>query len=256
MHSKIFIFGYGKHGKSIARGLLQEGHRVTIIESNEKQYEDAKEDGFIDCLLMDVTQDSKLEALMVEKGDQLICVMDDEHLNVFLTLSLRPLFPESTLLAISDSIHASQKLQMAGADCVIDLYDSAANRIHNLLKRPTVTRFLLYDSAANRIHNLLKRPTVTRFLDSVFEGKGGIVFREIVIPRGSFMDGMLVDDIDFSLHKVLLIGMVDFELGEHFVFITSGEEHRIDHGDHIVCLGLDEDLDKFETLIMGEGELL
>ncbi len=234
MHSKIFIFGYGKHGKSIARGLLQEGHRVTIIESNEKQYEDAKEDGFIDCLLMDVTQDSKLEALMVEKGDQLICVMDDEHLNVFLTLSLRPLFPESTLLAISDSIHASQKLQMAGADCVIDLYDSAANRIHNLLKRPTVTRFL----------------------DSVFEGKGGIVFREIVIPRGSFMDGMLVDDIDFSLHKVLLIGMVDFELGEHFVFITSGEEHRIDHGDHIVCLGLDEDLDKFETLIMGEGELL
>ncbi len=234
MHSKIFIFGYGKHGKSIARGLLQEGHRVTIIESNEKQYEDAKEDGFIDCLLMDVTQDSKLEALMVEKGDQLICVMDDEHLNVFLTLSLRPLFPESTLLAISDSIHASQKLQMAGADCVIDLYDSAANRIHNLLKRPTVTRFL----------------------DSVFEGKGGIVFREIVIPRGSFMDGILVDDIDFSLHKVLLIGMVDFELGEHFVFITSGEEHRIDHGDHIVCLGLDEDLDKFETLIMGEGELL
>ncbi len=234
MHSKIFIFGYGKHGKSIARGLLQEGHRVTIIESNEKQYEDAKEDGFIDCLLMDVTQDSKLEALMVEKGDQLICVMDDEHLNVFLTLSLRPLFPESTLLAISDSIHASQKLQMAGADCVIDLYDSAANRIHNLLKRPTVTRFL----------------------DSVFEGKGGIVFREIVIPRGSFMDGMLVDDIDFSLHKVLLIGMVDFELGEHFVFITSGEEHRIDHGDHIVCLGLDEDLDKFETLILDEGELL
>ncbi len=234
MHSKIFIFGYGKHGKSIARGLLQEGHRVTIIESNEKQYEDAKEDGFIDCLLMDVTQDSKLEALMVEKGDQLICVMDDEHLNVFLTLSLRPLFPESTLLAISDSIHASQKLQMAGADCVIDLYDSAANRIHNLLKRPTVTRFL----------------------DGVFEGKGGIVFREIVIPRGSFMDGMLVDDIDFSLHKVLLIGMVDFELGEHFVFITSGEEHRIDHGDHIVCLGLDEDLDKFETLILDEGELL
>jgi len=234
MHSKMFVFGYGKHGKSIARGLLQEGHRVTIIESNEKQYEDAKEDGFIDCLLMDVTQDSKLEALMVEKGDQLICVMDDEHLNVFLTLSLRPLFPESTLLAISDSIHASQKLQMAGADCVIDLYDSAANRIHNLLKRPTVTRFL----------------------DGVFEDEKGIVFREIVIPKGSFIDGMLVDDIDFSLHKVLLIGMVDFELGEHFVFITSGEEHRIDHGDHIVCLGLDEDLDKFETLIMGEGELL
>ncbi len=232
MSSKIFVFGYGKHGKLIARDLVQEGHRVTIIESDEKQYEEAKEDGFVDCLLIDVTQDSKLEALMAEKSDQLICVMDDEHLNVFLTLSLRPLFPESTLLAISDSVHASQKLQMAGADYVIDLYDSAANRIHNLLKRPTVTRFL----------------------DSVFEDKKGIVFREIVIPKGSFLDGAMVDDIDFSLYKVLLIGMVDYELGEHFIFITSGEEHRIDHNDHIVCLGLDEDLDRFETLIMGEGE--
>ena len=232
MNKRVFVFGYGKHGRSLAGGLRSRGFRLTIIESNKKNHRGAKDDGYADTMFFDVTKDANLEALEAMPGDRLICVMDDEHLNVYLTLSLRPLFPECTILAISDSIYASQKLQMAGANKVIGLYEVSANRIHNLLKRPVSTRFL----------------------DKILSDKDGINFREIEVPQGSFLGGMLVDDVNFHACKVLLIGLVDMERGEHFEFITSGDEHTIETGDRIVCIGLEEDLDNFEKLIKKSEE--
>jgi len=232
MTKKVFLFGYGRHAQSIARNLLQDGFRLTIIESDEANYTQAKEDGFTDVMHFDVTKDEHLEALIASPEDRMICLMDDEHLNVFLTLSLRPLFPECRILAISGSIYASQKLLMAGANKVIDLYEVSANRIHNLLKRPVSTHFL----------------------DKILSGKDGINLREITIPENSFLNGMMVDDVNFHACGVLLVGLVDLEKGEHFIFITSGEEHKLDSGDHIVCLGMDENLDHFEELIQNSEE--
>jgi len=232
MTKKVFLFGYGNHGKPIAKGLLEDGFRVTIIESDKKHHKAAKADGFVDTILFDVTDDANLETLLVEPNEQLICVMDDEHLNVYLTLSLRPLFPENHILAISGSMYASQKLQMAGANKVIDLYEVSANRIHNLLKRPVSTKFL----------------------DKILSDENGISFREIIIPAGSFMDGMMVDDVNFHACNVLLVGLVDLEEGEHFIFTTSGDDYKIDSGDRIVCLGKDQDLDTFEEMIKNGEE--
>ena len=232
MTKKVFLFGYGRHAQSIARNLLHDGFRMTIIESDEANYNQAKEDGFTDVMHFDVTKDENLEALIAAPEDRMICMMDDEHLNVFLTLSLRPLFPECHILAISGSIYASQKLLMAGANKVIDLYEVSANRIHNLLKRPVSTRFL----------------------DKILSDNNGINFREITIPENSFLDGMMVEEVNFHACGVLLIGLVDLERGEHFDFITSGDEHKLDSGDHIVCLGVDEDLDYFEEMIKKNEE--
>lgn len=230
MSHKVFLFGYGRHGKSIASGLVLDGYKLTIIESDEAHYLEAIADGFEDSKCLDVTQDADLESLVVKQSDQLICVMDDERLNVFLTLSLRPLFPDSNILAISDSIYNTQKLQMAGANRVIDLYEVAANRIHNLLKRPASTRFL----------------------DKILSDHNGINFRELIVPKGSFLDGMMADDINFSAYRVLLLGLVDLEQGKHFIFITNGDDHKLNGGDRIICLGQDEDLDRFEKKIGAE----
>jgi len=234
MNRKVFLFGYGKHGRAIAKGLAGKGFRLAIIESDKKNHKASKADGFTDTMLFDVTDDHNLEALAVAPEDELICVMDDEHLNVFLALSLRPLFPECYILAISGSIYTSQKLLMAGANKVIDLYEVSANRIHNLLKRPVSTRFL----------------------DKILSGNNGFSFREIEVPEGSFLHGIMVEDVNFYVCRVLLIGLVDLERGEHFKFITSGDEYTLDSGDRIVCLGMDKDLDNFETMIKKSEETI
>jgi len=223
----ILLFGYGKHGKFIAKGLYEDGFSVKVIESNLDFYLDAKEDGFEDALHIDVTKDEELKALKPEKYEQIVCVMDDGHLNVFLTLSLRSLFVECYILSLSDSVHTTKKLQMAGANKVIDLYEVSASKIHNILKRPIATKLL----------------------EKFVTQKGGISFQEMLIPEDSFLIGMMTDEIDFSPFGVLLLGMIDKELGHAFVFITAGINHKIDAGDTIVCMGDKEKLEAFEEEI-------
>ncbi|MEY3002315.1 MAG: hypothetical protein RLZZ428_690, partial [Pseudomonadota bacterium] len=132
MVNNILLFGYGNHGKSIVLGLMNTGFSVTVVENNELCYQEAIQDG-LPCMLIDVTKDEALYSLEAHKYEKLVCVMDDEHLNVFLTLSLRSLFKKAYILSISDSIHTTKKLQMAGANKVIDLYEVSANKIHNIL---------------------------------------------------------------------------------------------------------------------------
>ena len=228
MSSKnILIFGYGKHGKYIAQGLNLDVFNVAIVESNKSFYEQAQRDGYKNIFHIDVTKDDELKSLNPENYAKLVCVMDDEHLNVFLTLTLHSLFNKSYILAISDSIHTTKKLKMAGATKVIDLYEVSANKIHNILKRPIATKLL----------------------EGFVLDRDGIGFREMIIPKNSFLVGKTTDEIDFSPYGVLLIGMIDEELGHTFIFITAGINHNLDYNDTIVCIGHKDKLDIFSEEI-------
>ncbi len=229
-HQNILLFGYGNHGKFIAQGLLEDGFKIQIVEDDLKRYEEALTDGFKEVTHIDVTKDADLKALHPEKYTQLVCVMDDEHVNVFLTLSLRSLFDSCYILSISDSIHTTKKLQMAGANKVIDMYEVSANKIHNILNHPVATQLL----------------------EEFVIDKHGIGFREYIIPTGSFLNGYMTDDLDLSKYGVLFVGMIDEELGHHFIFITAGVNHKLDSGDTIVCIGEKKKLDMFEKLIKKE----
>ncbi len=224
---KILLFGYGNHGKYIAKGLIEDGFIVKIVESDNNFYQQALDEGYRSVVKVDVTNDEALLELHPQEYEQLVCVMDDEHLNVFLTLSLRSLFKESYILSISDSIHTIQKLKMAGANKVIDLYEVSANKIHNILNRPVATQLL----------------------EEFVVHKNGIGFREYIIPEESFLDGLMTDNIDLAKYGVLLVGMIDEELGHHFIFITAGVNHKLDSGDTIVCIGKYEELEAFEKRI-------
>jgi len=87
-------------------------------------------------------------------------------------------------------------------------------------------------------------------LDGFVTNHSDISFKEMAILTGSVLDGMMADDINFGEHNVLLIGMIDKELSDGFLFITAGVEHKIDAGDIIVCIGKDEDLLEFEKSVV------
>lgn len=224
---KVHIFGYGKHGKRIASGLRAKSYSLHILEQDPALVEKAKEDDYVDVDLLDMTDDDRIEALDIDEEDLIVCVMDDEHFNVFLTLTLRQFHTEVKIFSISDSIHTAEKLTMAGASKVIDLYEVSATRIHNFLNKPVMTHLM----------------------SSILGDKRGIAFREYTIPAGSFLHGRNSADIDFSSFNILLLGMIDRELGDELIFITEGINHRLDSGDILVFLGKDEDLDRFGKTI-------
>jgi voltage-gated potassium channel len=113
----------------------------------------------------------------------------------------------------------------------------------------------IYKISANRIHNILNKPVATKLLDSFLSHEGHISYKEIHIPIGSSIDGVKIDDIDFSSYGILLVGIIDVELSHKFIFVTTSEiNHKIDAGDVIVCIGHNDDLDKFEQRIASQSE--
>lgn len=224
MKKKAFLFGYGIQGISLAKGLKKEDFELNIIEAKDEPFERAKKDGFAGVRLLDVTDDSKLERLDIDDDSYIICVMDDKHLNVFLTLSLRSLFPKTTIVAISDSVHTTEKLKMAGANRIIDLYQVSANHVHNILRKPIATKLL----------------------SSFVSDSYGISFKEMLILGNSYLHGMMTDDVGFSDAGVLLLGIIEEESSQEFVYISSGVEYKLHSGDTIICVGYNEDLDRFE----------
>ena len=224
---KIFLFGYSKRTLFLTKSLYTQEFKITIVVSTQEEYNGAKRAGFVDIVTIDMTNDDELFSLNAKLNDDLVCVMEDSHFNVFLTLSLHALYPQNRIIALSDSYHTSQKLKMAGASKVIDLYQVSSNRIYNILNKPVATHFI----------------------DSLLSFEDELSLREITIPNDSFIDKIMVNDFNFSEHKIILIGMVDRRLSEQFFFITSGLEHRLDREDVLVCMGYNRDLDTFEKFI-------
>jgi len=228
---RAFLFGYWRRSFFIAKELYKRKFFLSIIVSSEEAYKKAKEHGYLDVIKLDMTDDDALEQLNISPEDHIVCVMEDSHFNVFLTLSLHSLFPKSKIIALSNSFHVTQKLKMAGATKVIDLYQVSANRIYNILNKPLATKLI----------------------DNVLSPNHELSLREIEIPEGSFLDKTKVDKFDFSKYGIILVGMIDRRLSNQFLFITSGLEHQLDIGDIIVCIGYNSDLDKFEQFIKQEN---
>jgi len=226
-NQKAFIFGYSKRTLFLTKELQNKGFNLSIIVPDKASYDKAKEDGYLTVIEIDMTNDEELERLNVAQEDYLVCVLSDKHFNVFLTLSLHALFPKSTIMALSDSSYTTQKLKMAGASRVIDLYQVSAHRINNILHKPIVTKMT----------------------EQLFSPSSELSLREIIIPKNSFLNHKMVDDIDFQNHGVILLGMIDKELSHQFIFITSGLEHQVNCDDVLVCMGYDKDLDRFEEYI-------
>ncbi len=224
---RIFIFGYSKRSLFLTKSLQSKKFKITIIVSDQQQYDEARKDGFIDIITIDMRDDALLASLCAAPSDTLVCVMEDSHFNVFLTLSLHFIYPKNRIIALSDSFHVTQKLKMAGASKVIDLYQVSSNRIYNILNKPVATNFI----------------------DSLLSFEDELSLREITIPKESFLDKVMVDDFNFSEHDIILIGMIDKRLSKQFLFITSGLQHRLDREDVLVCMGYNDNLDKFEKFI-------
>lgn len=230
----IVLFGYGKHGKQIASYLRRKNYRLTIVESDERQIAVARVEGFEDVRLVDVTDDEAL--LGLDLGDSYktaFCAMEDDGLNLFLVISLRALWGNLNIVAVCESKEVGQKLRLAGADNVIDAFEATGNKIFRILEKPAVTEVL----------------------ENIIFGDININIAQIKIPRGSILQDRLLEELDFKRrYNLILVGVLDREMGEEFIFATKGTSHKLDAGDVLVLIGEDEYLKKFENDLMRKAK--
>lgn len=222
---QIAVFGYNRLSFEAISRLDKEFYRIVVIDHDPAKAALARENGF-ETANIDFRSDDDLRLAGVGGLiDTLFCFFDTDSENVFLTLSARALDPNLNIIAIVDSPESAEKLIAAGANKIIDPYEICGRKIHDMLKRPDIAEI---------------------FDHTVF-GRHDLHLAEVAIPEHSFLENMLVSQLELgSQYNLLLIGIVNKRSGDRLHFVGEDIDRRLNVGDILVILGPSRDIRAFK----------
>jgi voltage-gated potassium channel len=106
--------------------------------------------------------------------------------------------------------------------------------------------------SALRIWDIISRPVVTAILDRTLFGTANLNVAEIPLPEDCFLIDRLVTATGVDqAYDLILLGVVDQELAEHFVFSPTAQDMRLQAGDMLLVIG---PADAIETLRLDLGK--
>jgi voltage-gated potassium channel len=220
----IFIFGYGSFGKHLYKHLSKLHKTIKVVVNKD----DSLDDENIDVIKINIKHNDDILALGINpKEDIVYCAMNKTAYNLFLVLTLKTLYKEINIIAISNSFENARKLKYAGANNVIDLYEATSRRFVNILTKPAVTKAV----------------------DEIIYKENDIKMAEIVLPKGSPLDEKYVSEIDFKKMGIVLIAIIDEERGHELAFVDRRVDHKLDAGDTLVVVAKNEDFEKFKSYL-------
>ncbi|MGZ4981753.1 MAG: potassium channel family protein, partial [Methylobacter sp.] len=222
---RIAVFGYGIMSLEAMSRLNREQYSIIFIAKNEAEAALIEEQGF-SAKIIDFRNDDELRSVGIGVDvDILFCFYPRDSDNVFLTISARAIDKNITIVAIVDDPESSEKLLAAGANKIIDPYEICGRKTHEMLTKPDIT-------------NILD--------DTVF-GRHDLNMAQIEILRGSCLENTKTSDLRLSeKHNLMLIGVVDRELGDQLHFAIGEKEHRLDAGDVLVVMGPATEINAFK----------
>lgn len=127
----VIVCGYGRVGRACVKDLLQRGRSVAVVDVDPR-HEAALNDLGVAYLISEPDHESVLRRLRVDRASAVICAVDSDAINVYITLAARDLRQDITVVARAsdpDSIHV---LERAGADSVISPYTVSGSQMAEL----------------------------------------------------------------------------------------------------------------------------
>ncbi|MCU7845516.1 MAG: NAD-binding protein [Candidatus Thiodiazotropha sp. (ex Monitilora ramsayi)] len=217
---ETLIFGCSAMGQEVAVQLAERGIEAYLYSNDPDEVGAVLAKG-LQAGVIDHTDDDKLRHIGIGKWVKTIfCLFSEEPQNLFVTLSARALDPNLKIICVCESVSSGKKLMTAGATKVIDPYEISGHRVHELIARPYLVEML----------------------ENTVFGKH-IDIAEIEIPQTSSLSGTPMDDLKLSKrYNLIVMGVVDLELGRDLIFSSRGVNHSLDCGDLLVVIGPSEEI--------------
>ncbi len=222
---KIAIFGYNRRSFEAISRLDQNLYDLLIVEPDSSLAALAEEKGYKTALI-DFRSDEALNSIGLGKNIEIIfCFLPEDSENVFLTLSARALDRNLNIIAIVDTAQSAEKLIAAGANKIIDPYQICGQKIHELITKPDIANII----------------------DHTVFGRHDLHVAEILIPENSYLDNTFTSELTLNeKHNLVLLGIVDKELGDDLHFSIGEKDHKLDPGDIIVVMGPSREIKAFK----------
>ncbi len=143
------VCAYGRVGRSAARELESEGVPFVVIDPKEDLEERMREDG-VAYLIDDPSEESVLTAAGVHRARGLVCAVDSDATNVYITLVARSLTPSLFIVARASEPGSDRRLLKAGADRVVSPFVSSGRHMALVALRPRAADVVEVEEAGSR----------------------------------------------------------------------------------------------------------
>jgi voltage-gated potassium channel len=211
------ICGYGRVGRAVLEELLRRNYTSVVIESKPELEPLLAEHG-LRYISGDPADETVLRQAGVERAQGLVCAVDSDAANVFITLTARALNPDLRIVARASDRASTGKLVRAGADEVVSPYGLTGRRMAVLAVQPSVLEVL----------DLLNLGSDLRL-------------EEVAVRAGTHLDGLTIAEARARYAGVAILAL---KTPGSEVSANPGNEARLAAGDLVVALGPAEILNR------------
>ena len=216
------LCGYGKVGKEVARVFANEKTPFVVIESDEKAFTKATDDGFL-CLNMNASNDEALKEAGIMNAKSLVAALGSDADNLYVTLSAKSLRPDIFVVARVDNEESEAKLKRAGADRTMSPYGVGGRRLAMMTLRPLVVDFV----------------------DTTMDRQGHeFILEDVKIIKGSSMDGISVKE---GLRLISGAHILAIKKKSGHLITNPSPEIALEAGDELVLMGTRDQLKFLEN---------
>ncbi len=225
LHNHVVICGYGRMGRLLAEKLASRGQQLLIIDLDETRIQQASDAGHL-VLRGNATEDELLCAAGVERAAILATVLSDDVANLFITITARELNPKLRILARAEQPGNAAKFRAVGADQVILPAAAGADRLAQMILRPSAEA-------------LLRRADLPQAFFDHLETLGLVLGELQVHARSHLLNQPLAQ---LNQHKPLNFLVVALRKQNGHVVMRPDDDALMNLGDSVIVLGHEEDI--------------
>ena len=137
----VIICGFGRIGQNLAHRLARHHVPFVVIDPCTEAIIEAKTHGYL-ALEADATDEDVLISVGLDRASTIVFGLQSDPDNVFLTLTVRNLNPDITIVARGEHPRTEKKLLQAGANQVVMPAIIGAERIADMIVRPEASDLL------------------------------------------------------------------------------------------------------------------
>lgn len=187
------ICGVGRLGTILARELSEAGKPFVLIDTNQDRLREASDRGYL-YILGDASEEEILEQAGIARASVVAAVLSQDATNVFVTITAREMNPGVMIIARGENPKTEKKLISSGANQVVLPTAIGAQRVAQLITRPT---------AENMLQQIQQQSSMINDL-----GQMGLQFDELEVQKSSVLDGKAISEIEIrSNHGFLIVGI-------------------------------------------------
>lgn len=204
------VCAFGRVGRAAVTELAQHGADVVVVEV-DPALESELIDAGVPYVLDEPTKEGVLERAGLLRARGLLCAVDSDAINVYITLSARAMKPDLFIIGRASSPESVATLRRAGADRVVPPYTISGVRMAALALQPAVLEFVDMLSVAPDLR-----------VEELVVQRDSTLVDQTVRQACSTLDGVMVLAVRHPNGDVLVPPRADTALSADDVLIVLG----------------------------------